>query len=124
MIAPRICLTPDCGRPSLPDRLACVVCHKRAYRAAHPIRDAFHIHRCHARERGIQTFLDYREFEAFCLVTGYHLARGNEAESLTIERPDADQPYGVHNITVLPRPENSRKWWGIDRPRRMARRAA
>ena len=120
----RRCPTPDCGRPSRPGRRICWCCSKRRYRAAHPVRDAFHAHRHHARERGIPTFLEFVEFEQFCLVTGYHQFKGNADESLTIDRPDADQPYMVHNINAKTRTENSRKWWEYDRPRRMQRRAA
>lgn len=101
--------------------------HETRLPPAHPILDAFHGHRHHARERGIATFLEYPEFEAFCLVTGYHEWRVNEAESLTIDRPDADQPYTGFNINAKSRAENSRLWWQRDRPRRLAgveRRAA
>jgi len=40
-VKPRICPTPECGAPSLPDRRLCSRCHKRAYRAAHPVRAWF-----------------------------------------------------------------------------------
>ena len=85
------------------------MCHKRAYRTAHPIQDAWHHLHNHAKERRIEVGLKFPIFENFCLQTGYYERRGNEAESLTIDRFDAALGYEATNIQILTRSENSRK---------------
>ena len=115
---------PSCGQPSMPDRRACWRCHKAAYRATHPVRDAFHRLRSHAKARRISVDLSFWEWELFCVQTGYHERTGNEGDNLTVDRFDAERAYEATNIRILPRTENSRKWWETDRPRQMARREA
>ncbi len=99
----RICPTPGCGAPSLPGRRPCARCHKRAYRAAHPIRAIWHNLRHHAKERRIAVTIDFPIFENLCQQTGYHERRGNDADSLTIDRFDAAQGYEAHNTLIFDR---------------------
>jgi hypothetical protein len=102
-----ICVTAHCRRRAARHKNYCHTCRSRQYRKRHPIRYAYFTVKTHAKTRGIEFNITFKEFEAFCLKTNYHLLRGNMPGSLTIDRRDSSQGYHVDNIRTLSHQENS-----------------
>ena len=60
-----------------------------------------------ARKRKLPFTLTLPEFRKFCEETRYLERRGNEPESLTIDRINPNEGYHIWNIRVLTHEENS-----------------
>lgn len=118
MSALRLCPTPECGKPSRPDRRACYACHQARWRARNPVRAALATLTDHARARGIPCDLSSHEWAHFCEQTGCIERRGLSAGDLTVDRHDAEAGYTITNLRPLTRSENSVKWNVTDKPRR------
>lgn len=101
----RICRFDGCFNRAARNRTCCNTCRKRDWRERSPIRDAWHNHRHHCRERGIETTLTFDDF-AF-LMTGAPMPTGNRGDSPTIHRCDNAKPYMRGNCARVPRSLNS-----------------
>ncbi len=75
-----------------------------------------------ARKRKLPFTLTVKEFEQFCLETGYLELRGKKADDMTIDRKDWDEGYHIWNIQVMTHAENSAQ--GADNMPRDERAAA
>ena len=87
---------------------------------------AYHNLKRSARKRGIKFELSFEDFCEFCAITGYLEQRGQDPDSLTIDRIKSDQPYRTGNIRILTHAENSCHHYeeAAERCRRRATRAA
>lgn len=89
--------------------------YKRLWRAKNVIRSRWHDLRSRAKQRKIPCPISYNDFEAFCLRTKYHLYKGKERFSYSIDRikdtwPDGTvRGYDKDNIQVLELWKNSSK---------------
>lgn len=63
----------------------------------------------HATERGHAFTLTYAYWEKFCAETNYHLLKGREPNSFTIDRKDETQGYHDGNIRILTHSQNVRR---------------
>jgi len=104
-----LCDTPFCRNPHAEHRFICHKCRKKRWRNNHPINYLYDNLRTSARCRNKGFELTLQEFTAFCFRTSYHLLKGREPHSLTIDRIYNDQPYRADNIQALTHRENSAK---------------
>lgn len=95
------CATPYCRNKRRRDRPICSKCYTRKFRANNPIAAAYDLLRGHARGRGIPFLITKEEFKKFCDETNYHLLKGQEPDSITVDRRDPDGPYSYDNIRPL-----------------------
>lgn len=101
------CVTPGCRNQRKADRRLCSKCDNRKWRVNNPITYAYHNLKNHAKARGIQFLLTIDEFKKFCHETNYHIERGQDPDSLTVDRKDPDGPYSYDNIRPLGHYANS-----------------
>lgn len=101
------CATPRCRNKRKPDRKLCSKCNSRKWRQSKPITAAYHNLKTHAKERRIDFFLTIEEFTKFCNETNYHVLKGRNPDSVTVDRIHADGPYSYENIRPLDHHSNS-----------------
>ncbi len=94
--------------------------HKsRLLKERHLATYTFNLLRCGARRRGIAFTLTLKNFIDFCQRTNYLVLKGQNPDSLTVDRINHDFGYAQDNIKVSTHAENSfKKHWvppGADR---------
>lgn len=104
----RVCISWGCKRKAARKRGGrCETCASRLFRLRNDDRYAYHNLKTSARKRGIGFELAFEDFQEFCAITGYLERRGQEPDSLTIDRVKNHLPYMVGNIRILTHAENS-----------------
>ncbi len=99
----------------------CWKCRARMFKLRRPATYVLNMLRHSARKRKLPFTLTVKEFEQFCLETGYLELRGKKADDLTIDRKDWDEGYHIWNIQVMTHAENSEQ--GADNTPRVERAA-
>jgi hypothetical protein len=102
-----LCTTPFCRNKRAKGYKTCHKCNNRRWRKGNPILAAYDSLRTHARQRGIQFLITREEFEKFCHETNYHVEKGRDPNSATVDRKDPNGPYSYENIRPLGHYENS-----------------
>lgn len=85
----------------------CWKCRSRQLKQRHPATYVLNAMRQRARHRGLPFTITLAEFKRFCSETCYLESRGQEPESMTIDRIDHDKGYHIWNIRLLAHAENS-----------------
>lgn len=98
-----------CRRKAKKHRRICSMHIARRWKENRPEAYAFNTLRCNAKRRGKEFGLTLEQFRAFCRRTGYLKHKGQEAESMSIDRIDNTRGYFIDNIRVISLSENSRK---------------
>ena len=103
----RKCATKGCRHNARHQRNFCHKCSKARWRESRPIVYLFNNLRTHARERCKIFDLTIEQFTEFCLKTGYHMAKGQNPDSATIDRIRPELGYSAGNLRVLTHLKNS-----------------
>lgn len=85
----------------------CWKCRSKMLKERQPITYILRMLRHSAKKRGLACSLTKTELAEFCAKTGYLEKRGNQPNSLTIDRIDRDKGYHIWNMQVLTHAENS-----------------
>ena len=102
------CDTVKCSNTARPGKRYCHKCRQRKYRINNPVVSYYHALKSRAKRRHINFTLTRNEFENFCLDTGY-ISKRLSGMDITIDRIKETGPYGVGNLQLLTRSDNSRK---------------
>ena len=115
-----LCSTPFCRHTRRRQRWYCNKCRKRKWREANPVEYLYDNLRTHAKQRGKRFELTLEQWRKFCLETSYHMLKGQEPHSATVDRRDSAGPYSIDNIFVNTHQANShrqdRPWEPNDNP--------
>lgn len=95
------CSTPYCRNVARKSRKLCCTCGTDAWRKKHPIRYLWHNLKHHAKDRGHDFTISYEWWEKFCERTQYHILKGREPNSLTVDRINETRGYHEGNVRVL-----------------------
>jgi hypothetical protein len=113
---PDLCATKFCRNPSpraySSDSKAgrtCSKCKMRLWRANNPVQAAYANLKNNASRRGISFKLTLEQFAEWVAGTDYLQNRGRTAESLTVDRIDAERGYELGNLQILTNFENGLK---------------
>jgi hypothetical protein len=82
---------------------------KRSWRLRNPILSAYGDLRARAKKRKKTCGITLAEFTELCMNTGYHLLKGNDAQSATLDRIKDHIGYEKGNIQVITRLNNTEK---------------
>ena len=85
----------------------CWKCRSRILKERNPWTYVLNLLRISARRRGIDITLTVAEFKEWCAKTGYLEHRGQEPDSMTIDRIDRTKGYHIWNIQPMSHAENS-----------------
>jgi hypothetical protein len=77
------------------------------FKTSRPATYVLNMLRHSARKRKLPFTLTVKEFELFCLETGYLELRGKKADDMTTDRKDWNEGYHIWNIQVMTHAENS-----------------
>lgn len=117
------CKTKYCRRKPTTRVDICNTCYSRAWRKAHPYRDAYHNLKSNAKRRGKSFDLTFEEFKTFAIEVQYLFGKGRKKNSYTIHRIDEEQGYSKTNIGMLTNSDNVKAYhryikllqWRIDK---------
>ena len=104
-----LCKHWGCNNQARYTKRDCETCHCRKKQLKHPVRYAFYNVRRSAKKRNIPFNLTFEQFQQFDEQTGYVESKGQDKESLTIDRIDSSKGYEINNIRALTMSENSAK---------------
>jgi len=82
----------------------------RKWRRQNSIANAFQQSKASAKARYIEWEIDELQWWVFCLATNYHLLKGKNADSLTLDRIIENEGYRFDNIQVLTMSANTLKY--------------
>lgn len=103
------CLTEGCINEAVKGRRFCHTCTKRKYRQKYPLKYWYDTLKMNAKRRGKVFDLTLDQFENFCIKTGYNEKKGKTADSLSIDRRDAEKGYTKSNIRAISLSDNSKR---------------
>ncbi len=103
------CAEEGCKNPHAPNRKLCYKHKAQKYRQINPIQAAYYDLRTNAKRRKKVFTITFEYFKELCLASGYHINKGKEADSLSIDRIEDHLGYEPGNIRVITISENSRK---------------
>ena len=103
------CAVKFCRNERMSDRKLCSKHNMQLWRARNPTRNAYNNVRGKAKQRKVEFTLTFEEFCSIDEATGYVSAKGQDMDSLTLDRIDPNQGYSFENIRVITLSENSRK---------------
>ena len=86
----------------------CWKCKSRQLLQKCPATYVLNMLRHSARKRKLPFTITLDEFKKFCKLTGYLELRGNQPDSMTVDRKNHDQGYHIWNIQLSTHADNSR----------------
>ena len=82
----------------------------RRWRAANPVKAAYHNLKSNAKRRGKAFNLTLQDFKDFCQATDYIKSRGRKATCYHVDRIDETKGYSRENIQPLTNSANVKKY--------------
>lgn len=102
-------------KPPAPSRKICYACKSRIWADKNPVAYAWHMLKKSAKKRGYSFTITVDWFKDFCRRTGYMENKGRLFNNYTVDRIDNNQGYEPHNVRVITKSENSRKYHQEDK---------
>ena len=100
-----------CGQPAAPQRSICYKCRSAQIRTKNPIMAIYYDLRSSAKKRDYEFSVTVEYFVPLIKNSGLLNNRGRSAEAFTIDRIRNEEGYTNTNIQILPKSQNSAKYW-------------